>query len=108
MCRKLACPPAYYHLHAGVQIESAELAEGEFLLGIKALAATRSVAAGTAHRAVKMLVESDHVKVVAGRGARVSRARHGGTTDRLIKASPPLGIPVTTGPNSSSAELQSF
>ena len=40
------------------QIESGELAEGEFLPGIKALAAMHSVAVGTAHRAVYLLVKS--------------------------------------------------
>lgn len=55
------------------QIESREFAEGEFLPGIKALAASHSVAVGTAHRAVFLLVESGEVEVVAGRGTRVTR-----------------------------------
>lgn len=57
------------------QIESGELGEGEFLPGIKALAATHAVAVGTAHRAVNVLVESGQVEVVAGRGTRVGRVR---------------------------------
>jgi len=55
------------------QIEASELAEGEFLPGIKALAALHGVAVGTAHRAVNLLVESGQVAVVAGRGTRVGR-----------------------------------
>jgi DNA-binding GntR family transcriptional regulator len=55
------------------QIESGELAEGEFLPGIKALAAMHGVAVGTAHRAANLLVESGQVEVVAGRGTRVGR-----------------------------------
>jgi hypothetical protein len=67
-----------YEVIAGAlreQIESGELAEGEFLPGIKALAATHGVAVGTAHRAVNVLVESGQVEVVAGRGTRVGRVR---------------------------------
>jgi integrase len=56
------------------QIESGQLIVGEFLLGMKALAATYGVAVGTAHRAVSLLVESGLVEVVAGRGTRVGRA----------------------------------
>lgn len=57
------------------QIEVGELGEGEFLPGIKALAAMHGVAIGTAHRAVSLLVESDHVEVVTGRGTCVRRVR---------------------------------
>ena len=67
-----------YEVIAGAlreQIESGELAEGEFLPGIKALAATHGVAVGTAHRAVNVLVESGQVEVVAGWGTRVGRVR---------------------------------
>jgi integrase len=67
-----------YEVIAGAlreQIESGELAEGEFLPGIKALAATHGVAVGTAHRAINVLVESGQVEVVAGRGTRVGRVR---------------------------------
>jgi len=60
------------------QIESGELAEGEFLPGIKALAATYGVAVGTAHRAVDLLVKSGLVEVVAGRGTRVVRLHPAG------------------------------
>jgi hypothetical protein len=59
------------------QIESGELAEGEFLPGNTALAATHGVAVGTAHRAVNLLVEAGQVDVVAGRGTRVLRVRPG-------------------------------
>ena len=55
------------------QIESGELAEGEFLPGIKELAAIHGVAVGTAHRAVSLLVEAGQVEVLAGRGTRVAR-----------------------------------
>ena len=55
------------------QIESGDLAEGEFLPGIKALAVMHGVAVGTAHRAVYLLVKASQVEVVTGRGTRVSR-----------------------------------
>jgi len=55
------------------QIEAGELADGEFLPGLKVLAATHGVAVGTAHRAVNLLIESGQVTVVAGRGSRVNR-----------------------------------
>jgi len=55
------------------QIESGELAEGEYLPGIKALAAMHGVAVGTAHRATYLLVEAGQVEVVAGRGTRVGQ-----------------------------------
>lgn len=53
------------------QIDAGELPEGEFLPAIKALAATHSVAVGTAHRAVTLLIESGRLTVIAGRGTRV-------------------------------------
>jgi len=59
------------------QIEAGELADGQFLPGIKVLAATHGVAVGTAHRAVNLLIESGQVTVVAGRGSRVGRVHPG-------------------------------
>jgi len=53
------------------QIESGELGEGMFLPGIKAIAVTHGVAAGTAHRAVALLSELGLTVVVPGRGTRV-------------------------------------
>lgn len=56
------------------QIGSRELEQGQFLPGIKAIAASHNVAVGTAHRAVALLVDSGHVTVVRGRGTVVGSA----------------------------------
>jgi len=53
------------------EIESGRFVVGSFLPGVKALAAGRGVAVGTAHRALTLLTESGHAEVVPGRGFRV-------------------------------------
>lgn len=53
------------------RIEAGEIAEGEFLPGVKAVAAEFDVAVGTAHRAVAEIVAAGYAEVVRGRGTRV-------------------------------------
>lgn len=52
-------------------IREGEPAAGDFLPGVKTLAASHSVSVGTAHRAIRQLVDAGLVEVVRGRGVRV-------------------------------------
>ena len=55
------------------RIETGEIADGEFLPSVKAVAAAFGVAVGTAQRAVAGIVAAGYAEVVRGRGTRVIR-----------------------------------
>jgi len=55
-----------------LQIESGKLAKGTLLPAVKDIAVSHGVAAGTARRAISLLVKAGLVVVLPGRGSQVS------------------------------------
>lgn len=65
--------PPYLRIASALRaaIEAGDIPSGTILPGVKDIGATYSVSAGTAHRAISLLVKEGYVEVRPGRGTRV-------------------------------------
>jgi integrase len=85
--------PPYLRIASALRaaIEAGDVPSGTCLPGVKDIGATYSVSAGTAHRAISLLVKEGYVEVRPGRGTRV--------VWELTEGQPAEGhLPVVVGP----------